>query len=174
MVDGEAPAEHVAVGLPVPPEELAGGAVSDHDGADPLQGRLRVTLQKRKGEHSKKTCTCMRPDFPIASVAGRHDELLGIPNGDGLQDFRVLRFHSFRDRLGQGIPGMDLPFGSELAPPLVDLVAVFMKAVVADFVRDPEQDEEATGKPDGKPGHVDEGVSLLSAHVAKSYLEIIL
>ncbi len=54
-----------------------------------------------------------------------------------------------------------------------DAVGVVVETLVAQLVLHEEHDEQATGQPDGQPGHVDDGIRLVLLQIAKRDFQVV-
>jgi hypothetical protein len=58
----------------------------------------------------------------------------------------------------------------EICVEAVDIIRLFMETVVADFMLNPQQDQDATGHTDGQARYVYKGISFVPSNVSPSDL----
>jgi len=139
-----------------------------------IQCCIRITVDKRKGHHVQKRRVDSAHSVLIKRLVVVAEQLVAGPDVAGsVNDFRDL----FHERRGQGVRGdcdMIYPSGIILVffhP--VEVGGVLVELVKAQFIQNPNADEQTAGQAESQSGDIDEGITFMAFDVAPDNFKII-
>ena len=157
-------------------EEFFCHLLGEEDGVRFLEGGFGVALDEGEGEEFQDVCVGHAEPLAEAFVAVAYPgpAVLSEVDPHGALDFREVVFERGGEgaRGANGVAGIGA-FGVGFSEDPVDPVGVFVVPVVAEFILDVEEDEDAAGHADGQAGDVDEGIDFVAEEVAEGDGEVV-
>ncbi len=169
VVDGDGLAHGIGIA-----EILLYHLLGDNQRARPAEGNCRITLDQGKGEHLENPRVDGANTAFEEGVLPVTDEQSAREGHPGcLLDFWDLGLQNRAHGIRRDV---DVKFALAALLVLFDPIegsGVCVEPVEAQFILNPEEDEEGAGHPNRQPGYVDEGIAFMLPEISQGYHQII-